>query len=44
MFESLFEKVAVLKPSQECSSEVCQIFNNSFFYRTPPVAAFRVLT
>ena len=39
--ESLFNKVADLKetPTQVFSSEMCEIFKDTFFYRTPPVAA-----
>ena len=37
MLEFLFNKVQVF------SCEYCQIFKNSFFYRTPPVAAFHTL-
>ena len=33
MLESLFNKVAGLK------AKFCEIFKNTFFYRTPPVAA-----
>ena len=35
MLESLFEKVAGL----QLSCEYCEIFKNSFFHKTPPVAA-----
>ena len=39
--ESLFNKVADLKetPTQVFSSEICEIFKDTFLYRTPPVAA-----
>ena len=43
MLESLFKKVAGLKPTQEFSCEVCQIFKNTFFSRTPTVAASVIL-
>ena len=36
MLESLFNEIAGL---QVFSCEYCKIFNNSFFYRSPPVAA-----
>ena len=47
MLESLFNKVASLciqrcqkvTPTQVFSSENCEIFKNTFFYRTPLVAA-----
>ena len=45
MLESLFEKLAgscnfIKKtPTKVFSSEVSEIFKNTFFYRTPPVAA-----
>ena len=46
--ESLFSKVAGLKacnfvkdnPTQVFSCEYCKIFKNTFFYKTPSVAAF----
>ena len=37
-----FNKVASLRPetlAQVFSREFCEIFKNTFFYRTPPVAA-----
>ena len=37
---SLFNKFAGLRtPIQVLSSEICEIFKNIFFHRTPPVAA-----
>ena len=40
MLESLFNKAAGLQaPTQVFSREICKIFKNNFFYRTPPVAA-----
>ena len=35
MLESLFDKVASL----QLSCEYCEIFKNSFFHKTPPLAA-----
>ena len=29
-----------IKKTQMFSCEICEIFQNTFFYRTPPVAAF----
>ena len=37
MPESLFNKVAGLRP-QVFTCEFCEIFKNTFFYRTPPIA------
>ena len=34
------ENTYVETPTQMFSCEICKIFNNTFFYRTPPVAAF----
>ena len=47
MLESLFNKVTVRRPcnfskkrlQQVIFCEICEIFKNTFFYRTPPVAA-----
>ena len=39
MLESLFNDVADT-PTQVFSCEYCEIFKNSFFYRTPPVVDF----
>ena len=41
IFKPLFNKVAGLleTPTQVLSREICEIFKNIFFYRTPPVAA-----
>ena len=47
MLEPFFKKVAGLvacnfikdTPTQAFSGEYCGIFKNSFYYRTPPVAA-----
>ena len=38
VLESLFNKKET--PKQLFSSEYCEIFENSLFYRTPPVTAF----
>ena len=40
VLESLFNKVAGLKV---ISCEHCECYKNSFFYRTPPVAASKCL-
>ena len=41
MLESLFDKVAGLRvPTKVFSCEYCKSFKNSFFYGTPPLAAF----
>ena len=49
MLESLFNKVADLKtchfikketPTQVLSCEYCEIFKNTFFYRTSPMTAY----
>ena len=41
MLESLFDKVAGLRvPTKVFSCEYCKSFKNSFFYGTPPFAAF----
>ena len=39
MLEPFFNKVVGLKetPTQVFSCEICEIFKNSFFNRTPPV-------
>ena len=41
MLEPFFNKVVGLKetPTQVFSCEICEIFKNSFFNRTPPVAS-----
>ena len=41
VLESLFNKAAGLKetPTQVFSCEICEIFKNTFFYGTTPVAA-----
>ena len=42
MLESLNNKVYYKEsPAHVFSCEYCEIFKNSFFYRTPPVAASR---
>ena len=40
IFKPLFNKVAGLleTPTQVLSREICEIFKNIFFYRTPPLA------
>ena len=46
--ESIFNNVACLRPATflkrdsytGVSSKICEIFNNTFFYRTPPAANF----
>ena len=38
MLESLFNKADKETPTQVFSCEYCEIFINSFLYRTPPVA------
>ena len=44
VLESLFNKKETIEiietPTQVFSSEYCETFQNSFFYRPPPVAAF----
>ena len=41
MLESLLNKLYLKDtPAQVLSCEFCEIFKNSFFYRTPPVATF----
>ena len=42
MLDSLFNKVAGLQATQVFPRENCKIFKNTFFHRTPPVAAFKV--
>ena len=41
--ESVFNKVAGLQaPIQVFSCEICEIFKNTFFYRTPPVISGKI--
>ena len=41
VLESLFSKATGLRnPTKLFPCEYCKIFKNSFFYRTPPLAAF----
>ena len=39
MLESPFHFIEKETPTQVFSCEICDIFKNNFFYRTPPVAA-----
>ena len=41
VFESLFNKVTGFQPF---SCEYCEIYKNTIFYRTPPVAASKSIT
>ena len=42
VLESLFNKVVCFS-TQVFSSEICEIFMNTFFYRTPPVDASKII-
>ena len=44
VLESLVKKVAGLKPTHEFSCEVCEIFKNTFFNRTPQVTGSGILS